>query len=248
MRQPFIVANWKMNKTVKQAEDLLCDLLPLIKDAKCEVAICPPFTALSDLGKTLKNTNIALGAQNINENEKGAYTGEISAQMLVELNVTYVIIGHSERRQYYNETDESVSAKVSFALTNGLKPIICVGESLEQREANQTFDVLKMQVEAALSKVNTIDSGKIVFAYEPIWAIGTGKTATEKQANEAIAYIRDVIASVLSSEVAENIRILYGGSMNDQNVSELMAMDSIDGGLIGGASLDAKKFSKVVCY
>lgn len=248
MRKPFICANWKMNKTVKEAQELVAQLLPLVCDAECEIAICPPFTALSQLSKQLNGTNIMLGAQNINENAKGAYTGEISAEMLLELGVSYVIIGHSERRMYYNETDESVAAKVSSALANGLKPIICIGESLEQREAGETFALLEKQLNEALEPVSEEDAETVVFAYEPIWAIGTGKTATAEQANEAIAYIRNIIGKKIGASGAEKIRILYGGSMNEKNASELMAMPEIDGGLIGGASLVAEKFSKVVCY
>jgi len=248
MRKPFICANWKMNKTVKEAQELIKELLPLVKDAQCEVAVCPPYTALSELKKQLDGTNIALGAQNINENKSGAYTGEISADMLLELGVTYVIIGHSERRGYYGETDDSVAAKVGFALENGLKPIICVGESLDQREANETFSLLEKQVSAALKNIKPNEVENIVFAYEPIWAIGTGKTATADQANDAIAHIRSVIGKKVGAAAAEKIRILYGGSMNEKNVKELMAMPEIDGGLIGGASLVAEKFAKIVCY
>lgn len=247
-RKPLICANWKMNKTVSEAQELVGMLLPLVRKANCEIAICPPYTVLYELSKQLKGTNIALGAQNMNEYKSGAYTGEISADMLLELMVKYVIIGHSERRQYYNETDKSVAAKVKYALEKRLKPIICVGESLEERESDKTFEVLERQVRAALEGVSKADSDNICFAYEPIWAIGTGKTATAEQANEAIGFIRSVIAKALNEDAAGDIRILYGGSMNEKNVSELMAKDQIDGGLIGGASLNALQFSKVVNY
>lgn len=248
MRKPFICANWKMNKTVKQANELVDKLLPLVKDAKCEIAICPAYMSIPGLNKQLNGTNIKLGAQNINQNKSGAFTGEISAEMLLEYGVTYVIIGHSERRSYYNETDESVAEKVRFSLDNELKPIICIGETLAQREADETFSLLEKQVSAALKFVKIEEAENIVFAYEPIWAIGTGKTASAEQANDAIAHIRSVIAKNLNAKVADNIRILYGGSMNEKNVCELMAMSEIDGGLIGSASLDAERFAKVVCY
>ncbi len=248
MRKPFICANWKMNKTANQAQKLIDELLPLVKNAKCEIAVCPPYTTLWGINDKLSGSNIALGAQNINQNASGAFTGEVSADMLREIGVDYVIIGHSERRQYYNETDETVSAKVKVALANEIKPIICVGESLAQRESDETFAVLDRQVNAALEGIVVEDAESIVFAYEPIWAIGTGKTASAQQANDAIGHIRAIIAAKLSKDAADSIRILYGGSMNEKNVKELMAMEEIDGGLIGSASLNAKQFAELVCY
>ena len=216
--------------------------------AKCDVVVCPPAVCLSAAAEALKGSNIKLGAQNVHWARSGAFTGEISADMLKELDVEYVIIGHSERREYFGETDEGVNKRALFALSNGLIPIICVGESLEQREQGITADVVSRQVKAALNGFTPENVEDTVIAYEPIWAIGTGKTATSEQANEVIRQIRDVVKELFGEKTAEKIRIQYGGSMNPKNASELMSMPDIDGGLIGGASLKAEDFAAVVNY
>jgi len=248
MRKPIIAGNWKMNKTPAQAVELINALKPLVADAAAEVVICPPFVCLSAAAEALKGSNIKLGAQNVHWEASGAYTGEISADMLLELGVEYVVIGHSERRQYFGETDETVSKRSHAALSKGLIPIICVGETLEQRETGVTFSLIKTQVNAALAAMTEDQTAACVIAYEPIWAIGTGKTATSEQANEVIAFIRHTVAEQFDQETAAKVRIQYGGSMNPKNVSELMAQSDIDGGLIGGASLKAADFAAVVKY
>jgi len=248
MRKPIIAGNWKMNMTAAQAEELITALKPLVADAACDVVVCPPYTALSAASKCLAGSNIKLGAQNIHWAEKGAFTGEISADMLKAFGVEYAIIGHSERRQYFGETDEGVNNRAKAAIAAGITPIICVGESLEQREAGETDEFVAGQTVNALKDIPAADAEKLVIAYEPIWAIGTGKTATSEQANETIGVIRKAIAGVYGQETADKVRIQYGGSMNPKNASELMAMPEIDGGLIGGASLKAEDFSKVVKY
>ena len=249
MRTPIIAGNWKMNNTIAATKALITDLIPLVKDAKAEVVICTPYTDLATAVELTKGTNIKVGAENVHWAEKGAFTGEISADMLVELGVTYVIIGHSERRQYFGETDQTVNARVKAALQKGLKPIICVGETLEEREGGKVEEVLVRQTTEALKDIAEAELMNIVVAYEPVWAIGTGKTATAEVANDTIKIIRDTIAKLYSKKTAEEIvRIQYGGSMNPKNVKELMAMPEIDGGLIGGASLKAPDFSLVVNY
>lgn len=249
MRKAIIAGNWKMNNTVAEATNLLCELKPLVADAKAEVVVCVPYTAISSCSEILKGSNIKLGAENVHWADKGAYTGEISADMLLELGVEYVIIGHSERRQYFGETDETVNQRALQALKKGLKPIICVGETLEERESGEVEKVLDRQVEKALMSISKEDMKKVVIAYEPIWAIGTGKTATSDDANDTIKFIRSKVAKLYDDKTAqESLRIQYGGSMNPKNVSQLMGMSDIDGGLIGGASLKAEDFSKVVKY
>ena len=249
MRKPIIAGNWKMNKNRKDAEQLIKELVPLVKDAKCDVVICVPFTDLDTAVKETKNTNIKVGAQNVHWAESGAFTGEISADMLKEIGVEYVIIGHSERRQYFGETDESVNKRTLKALEAGLKPIICVGETLAEREKGKTDEVVTRQTKAAFKDIPKEELKNIVIAYEPVWAIGTGKTATADDANSTIKVIRDTMAELYCKNCAEEtVRIQYGGSMNPKNASELMAMPEIDGGLIGGASLKAEDFSKVVNY
>ena len=248
MRTPIIAGNWKMNKTQKEAKALLEELKPLVADAACEVVVCVPFTNLATVKKLVRGSNIKLGAQNVHWAESGAYTGEISADMLKELKVEYVIIGHSERRQYFGETNETVNLRVKAALSRKLKPIVCVGETLEEREAGRTEDVLFAQITEGLKGFKSRDFDKIVIAYEPVWAIGTGRTATAEDANATIGYIRRTVAKKFSPAMAEKVRIQYGGSMNPKNASELMAMEEIDGGLIGGASLKAEDFAKVVKY
>lgn len=237
-----------MNKTPSEAVELVNELKPLVKDAEVEVVVCPPFVCLPAVAQALEGSNIALGAQNMHFEEKGAFTGEVAPGMLKELGVKYVIIGHSERRQYFAETDETVNKKVHAAFAHDLTPIVCVGETLEEREQGVTEKVVEKQTRAALAGLSKENAQKTVIAYEPVWAIGTGKTATSQQANEVISFIRGIIADMFGKDVAEKIRIQYGGSMNAGNASELMAMPDIDGGLIGGASLKAEDFSKVVNY
>ncbi len=248
MRKPIIAGNWKMNMTPADAETLVSALIPLVKDAKCDVVVCPPYVDLSVVSRLVKGTNIHLGAQNIHWAAKGAFTGEVSADMLKAFGVEYAIIGHSERRQYFGETDEGVNARAKAALAAGITPIICVGETLEQRESGVTAAFVSGQAKAALAGMSEEDVKSLVIAYEPIWAIGTGKTATADDANATIGVIRRAVAEAFGQAVADEVRIQYGGSMNPKNASELMAMPEIDGGLIGGASLKAEDFSKVVNY
>ena len=249
MRKPIIAGNWKMNNTIAETKALVKDLIPLVKDAKCDVVICTPYTDLAAAVEATQGTNIKVGAENVHWAEKGAFTGEISAKMLVELGVEYVIIGHSERRQYFGETDETVNARMKAALAAGLKPIVCVGETLEERESGKTEEVVTRQTVAAFKDIDKDELDNIVIAYEPVWAIGTGKTATAEDANDTIKVIRDTMAELYCPKCAESrVRIQYGGSMNPKNASELMAMPEIDGGLIGGASLKAEDFSKVVNF
>ena len=246
MRKPIIAGNWKMNNTASEGVKLVDAIKPLVKDAECDVVVCVPFTDIPAVADAVKGSNIHLGAQNVHFAEKGAYTGEISAAMLKEFGVEYVIIGHSERRQYFGETDETVNKRMHAALAAGLTPIVCVGESLQERETGKTESVLDVQIREGLKGLD--DVSKIVIAYEPVWAIGTGKTATAEQANETIGFIRKTCAEAFCPKCAEKVRIQYGGSMNAKNCKELMAMPEIDGGLIGGASLKAEDFSIIVNY
>ncbi len=248
MRKPIIAGNWKMNNTIAGTKALITDLIPLVKGAKTETVICVPYTDIATAGEMIKGTNIKLGAENVHWEAKGAFTGEISAEMLVELGVEYVIIGHSERRQYFGETDETVNKRAKAALANGLKPIICVGETKVEREKNRYKSVLKKQTIGAFAGIPAEDLANIVIAYEPVWAIGTGLTATAEDANAAIKIIRNQIAKLYDRKVANKLRIQYGGSMKPSNAKELMAQKEIDGGLIGGASLKAEDFSKIVKY
>ncbi len=248
MRKAIIAGNWKMNMTPSRGVELVTALKPLVADAACDVVICPPFVDLVAVGEAIRGSNIRLGAQNMHFAEKGAYTGEISADMLRELGVEYVIIGHSERRQYFAETDETVNKKVVAALEKGLTPIMCCGETLEQREAGITDDFVSGQVEAGLNGLSAEQVKQVVIAYEPIWAIGTGKTATKEEANATIGVVRKTVARAFGDEAAAAVRIQYGGSMNAKNATELMSMDQIDGGLIGGAALKPEDFAKVVKY
>lgn len=250
MRRPIIAGNWKMNNTKAQTKALLSELIPLVADVtETEIVVCVPYTDLWQAGEMIKGTNIRLGAENVHWAEKGAFTGEISADMLLEQGVEYVVIGHSERRQYFGETDQTVNARVKTALAKGLKPIICVGETLEEREGGKVEEVLVRQTSEALKDVEKDMLDRLVIAYEPVWAIGTGKTATSQEANDTIAIIRDTVARLYCPKCAEEkVRIQYGGSMNPKNASELMAMPQIDGGLIGGASLKAVDFSQVVKF
>ena len=246
-RRAVIAGNWKMNKTPDEAVKVINELIPLVKDADCEVVIFPTFVCLDAALKAAKGTNIKIGAQNMHFEEKGAFTGEISPLMLKELDMDYVIIGHSERRQYFNETNETVNKKVLKALEIGIDPILCVGETLEEREAGNTKDVCKVQVEKALENVSKEDIAKVVIAYEPIWAIGTGKTATSEDANDVIAYIRQVVAN-LYKDLANEVRIQYGGSVKPSNVGEIMNQSDIDGALVGGASLEANHYIQLVNF
>lgn len=246
MRKPIIAGNWKMNNTASEGVALVRAIAPLVKDANCDVVVCVPAIDIPAVSEALKGTNIALGAQNVHFAEKGAFTGEISAAMLKEYGVQYVIIGHSERRQYFGETDETVNKRTLAALAAGLTPIVCIGESLEERETGKTEAVLEKQIREGLKGID--DIAKIVVAYEPVWAIGTGRTATAQQANETIGFIRKTIADMFCPKCAEALRIQYGGSMNAGNCKELMAMPEIDGGLIGGASLKAPDFAAIVNY
>jgi triosephosphate isomerase len=248
MRKPIIAGNWKMNKTPSEASALIRELIPLVQDAQCDVVVCPPFVCLAEAAKAVQGTNIALGAQNMHFKASGAYTGEVSAAMLKAVGVDYVILGHSERRQYFAETDEAVNLKTRVALDAGLVPIVCVGESLEQREQGITGDIVRGQTRAAMQGLSIAQAATVVIAYEPIWAIGTGKTATSADANEVCGIIRNTVEQMFGRAVCEAIRIQYGGSMNPGNASELMAQEHIDGGLVGGASLRANDFSAVIHF
>ncbi len=234
-RKPFIAGNWKMNMTVASGKKLIEDLKPLVKDANCDVALCVPAILIPEMVKAAQGSSIHIGAENVHFADKGAYTGEISADMLKDYGVKYVIIGHSERRQYFAETDETVNKRTLTALNADLTPIVCVGETLSERENNETEKVLDRQLEIGLKGVE--DLTKLVIAYEPVWAIGTGKTATDEQAQETIAYIRKKLGQLFCPNCAEKVIIQYGGSMNAANCKGLMAQPDIDGGLIGGASL-----------
>ncbi len=247
MRKPIIAGNWKMHKTIAEALEFVNEVKDRVNNDKVEAVICAPFTLLKDLKQATKGTNIKIGAQNMHFEEKGAFTGEISPLMLKELDMDYVVIGHSERRQYFNETDETVNKKVLKALEVGIDPILCVGETLEEREAGNTKDVCKVQVEKALENVSKEDLAKVVIAYEPVWAIGTGKTATSEDANDVIAYIREVVAN-LYGELANEVRIQYGGSVKPSNVAEIMNQSDIDEALVGGASLEANDYVELVNF
>ena len=247
MRRKVIAGNWKMNMLPNEAIEYIQAFEPLVKDAKAEVILCVPYTDLFYCLMNAQNTNIKIGAQNVHFEEKGAYTGEVSAKMLKSIGVEYVIIGHSERRQYFAETDETVNKKIKAALENELKPIVCVGETLEQRESGKTEEIITTQTKLALEGLTKEQVKGIIIAYEPIWAIGTGKTATSDQAEEICAAIRECIKEVYDEATAEAIRIQYGGSMNAGNAAELLAKPDIDGGLVGGASLKPD-FGKIVNY
>ena len=249
MRKKVIAANWKMYKTPTQAQEFFDAFLPLVKGHdRDEIVVCPTYLALDVAVNAVKGTNVAIGAQNVNWQQEGAYTGEICSSMLVAVGVTHVIIGHSERRQYFGETDDTVNLKLKAALEAGLKPIVCVGEVIEEREAGLTDDVLRRQCLRAFHKVSAKKAANMVVAYEPVWAIGTGKTATPEIAADAHAIIRNEVAQSFGDEFAENLRILYGGSVKPDNAHALMTTDGIDGALVGGASLDPASFGKIVKY
>jgi len=248
-RKPILAGNWKMNMTATQARELASKLIPLVSAVKDrDIVLAPPFTALSAVADAIKGTNVSLAAQNLHWEDKGAFTGEISAEMLLDLGCRYVIIGHSERRQYFGETDESVNKKVKQAFKKGLLPILCVGETLAEREAGMLKDIIGRQVTVGLKDISVDDMKKVVIAYEPVWAIGTGKTATPEQANEVHALIRQKVKALYSTEIAEGLRIQYGGSVTPENVSTLMAMPDIDGALVGGASLKPESFAALVNF
>ncbi|HQA60969.1 MAG: triose-phosphate isomerase [Tepidanaerobacteraceae bacterium] len=247
-RIPLMAGNWKMNNDKRETLDFLSSFLPKVKELTVEIVICPPFTSLYAAAEKLVGTNVKLGAQNMHWEEKGAFTGEVSPLMLKELPCDYVIIGHSERRQYFAETDETVNNKIKSALKHELAPIVCVGETLEQREEGITIDFVMGQVEKALKGIEAEEAKKIVFAYEPIWAIGTGKTASAADAQEVIGAIRNKISELYNKEVAEAVRILYGGSVKPENIKELMAEADIDGALVGGASLKAESFYAICSF
>ena len=246
MGKYIIAGNWKMNKLPSETYDYVKEVAEKVKDASCEVVCCTPYVNLSEAVRAAKGTNVKIGAENLHFKDSGAYTGEVSADMLLDLGVEYVIIGHSERREYFAETDETVNLKTIKALEKGLIPIVCVGESLEQRKAGVTMELITMQVKKAFANISAEDAKKVVIAYEPIWAIGTGETATSEQAEEVCAGIRNVLADLYCPACAKEFTIQYGGSMNAGNAAELLAMENIDGGLIGGASLKSEDFSIIV--
>ncbi len=246
LRKAVIAGNWKMNKTPAEAAALINEMKPLVKDADCDVVLCVPFVDIAAAVEAAKDSNIKIGAENCHFKASGAYTGEISADMLVASGVEYVVIGHSERRQYFGETDQTVNLRTLAALKAGLKAIVCVGETLEQRELGYTETLLKFQTKMALTNVSREELKNVIIAYEPVWAIGTGVTATADQADEGNGFVRAAIAEVYGAEVAETVTVQYGGSMNAKNADELVAKVNVDGGLIGGASLKAEDFSVIV--
>ena len=246
-RKLIIAGNWKMNKTVAESLDLANGLVRELKEVKeLDIAICPPFTALSEVSKAVIDSNIRLGAQNMSQNGYGAHTGEIGAGMLKEFSTKYVILGHSERREYQRESDELIAAKAKAAHEAGLKPIVCVGEQLEERESGNTEKVVGTQVRGSLALLTTEEMLGTVIAYEPVWAIGTGKTATAEQAQEVHAFIRNLLADLFDADTAKTVRIQYGGSVKPDNARELMSQPDVDGALVGGASLDVRVFSELI--
>ncbi len=248
MRKPIIAANWKMHKTRKETKNFMTIFRDLVKDVNdVDIVIIPPFT-LIETAVIEKGDNIEIGAQNVHWEDKGAFTGEISADMLLELGTKWVVIGHSERRKYFGETDETVNMRLKKAVEKGLKPIVCVGETLEERESGKMFEVLERQVKGALANLTVAQLKDLVIAYEPVWAIGTGKNATVEDAQEAIGFIRKVVAQILGEEFANSLRIQYGGSVKPENISDYMKSSEIDGALVGGASLDPEKFAKIVKF
>lgn len=247
MRKFLIAGNWKMNKNSAEAHELAAEIAQSVgQQHEVEVLICPPFTAFESAARAVEGSGVKLGGQNMHPEPSGAFTGEVSAEMLRHLFATHVILGHSERRSYFQESDEFINQKVLAALQSRLKPILCVGETLEEREKEATFDVIEKQVKAGLADVTTGQAESVVIAYEPVWAIGTGKTATPEQAQEVHAFIRDQVKSLLSKGAANRMRILYGGSMKPANAAELLRQPDIDGGLIGGASLEARSFLQLI--
>ena len=248
MRTPIIAGNWKMNKTPAEAVEMINELKGLVKDAKCDVVICPTFVCLDAVLKAVEGSNIKVATQNMHFENSGAFTGEVSPVMLEAIGVDYVVLGHSERREYFNETDEALNKKVKAAFAHNITPILCCGETLEQRENGTTNAVVGAQIKADLEGLSKELAEKVVIAYEPIWAIGTGKTATDEQANETIIAIRNVVAEMFGKEVADKVRIQYGGSVKPGTIKAQMAMSDIDGALVGGASLNASDFSQIVNF
>lgn len=248
MRKAIIAGNWKMNNTIQEAIDLVKELKPLVKDANCDVIVCPTFLSLPAVIEECKDSNVMVGAQNMHFEESGAFTGEVSPLMLKELGVKFVIIGHSERRQYFNETDETINKKIKTAFEHKITPILCVGESLQQRELGITEEILGAQIKQDLIGIKKEQVENMVIAYEPIWAIGTGKTATADDANNTIGFIRNVIGKLYGEDFADKVRIQYGGSVKPSTIKEQMLKEHIDGGLIGGASLKASDFAAIVNY
>ncbi|MGH8017205.1 MAG: triose-phosphate isomerase [Opitutaceae bacterium] len=246
-RKFLIAGNWKMNKTASEGAELIRDIVAEVgQQADVDVVVCPPFTALESACRALEGTAIKLGAQNMHPKASGAFTGEVSAEMLRHHFATYVILGHSERRAYFGETDDFISEKVGAALKSLLKPILCVGETLQERDENRTLDVVRTQLDGCLQGLDNDSATSVVIAYEPVWAIGTGRNATPEQAQEVHAFIRSWLTNRFSKTVAQKVRILYGGSMKPANAAELLIQEDIDGGLIGGASLEAKSFIELV--
>ena len=248
MRKAIIAGNWKMNKTPEEAVQVINELKPLVKDATCDVVICPTFVCLDAAIKAAEGSNIKIGAQNMHFEESGAFTGEVAPGMLEAMGVDYVVLGHSERREYFNETDEALNKKVKKAFEHNLTPILCCGETLEQREAGVTDDFIACQIKVDMAGLTKEQAKQVVIAYEPIWAIGTGKTATKEQANETISAIRKVVEGMYGKEVADEVRIQYGGSVKPNTIKDQMAMSDIDGALVGGASLVASDFAQIVNY
>ncbi len=246
MRMKFFMANWKMHKTVQEALEFLKDFIPSVQGiSDREIGIAPAFVCIESMSKALRDTDIKVGAQNVFYENKGAYTGEVSPVMLKDLNIDYVIIGHSERRKYFHETDEIINLKIKATMSENLNVIFCIGETLEERESEKTFDVLKKQIEKGLENIEKYNS--LVLAYEPVWAIGTGKVASEFQIEEAHAFIRNRLKDIYSDK-ADRIRILYGGSVSPENIHSIMNIANVDGVLVGGASLDPEKFLKIIKY
>lgn len=246
MKTKIIAGNWKMNNLQADTTQTLSQLIPLVADATSTVIVCVPYTNLQVALQTVKGTNVHIGAQNCHWAEKGAFTGEIAPSMLKEMGVEYVIVGHSERRTYFGETNQTVLARTKAALNAGLVPIVCIGETLDERNGGTMEQVLTEQIKEGFAEITAEQMANVIVAYEPVWAIGTGVTATNQQANDAIAFCRGVFADMYGSDVANNLCIQYGGSMNDKNAKELLSMPHIDGGLVGGASLVAEKFATIV--
>jgi len=248
-RRPLIAGNWKMHTTVMEAQQLTAAVVRAAeKTADRDVMIAPPYTALAAVGKILSGSGVILGAQNVHWEEKGAFTGEISGSMLKDVGCKMAIIGHSERRHVFGETDFMINRRIAGALKAGLIPVFCIGETLNQREAGQTLKVLEGQVRSGLDGVKLTDGHQLVIAYEPVWAIGTGKTATETQAQEVHCYLRDLLGDIFEKNIAGQLRILYGGSVKPENIDILMRQDDIDGALVGGAALEAKSFERIICF
>lgn len=248
MRVPFIAGNWKMNNTIEQGVELVKKLMPIADATDVQVAVCVPFLGLKEIVELTKDSKLLVGAQNMHWEENGAFTGEVSPTMLNEIGVELVVLGHSERREYFGETNETVNKKVKSALAHGIRPILCCGESLETREANEEKNWVKIQILEGVEGISEDDMTKIVIAYEPIWAIGTGKTATSEQANEMCAFIRETLNEKYGSEVSEEVIIQYGGSVKPANVTEIMNQEDIDGALVGGASLKADSFTDIINF